>query len=54
MEHVGSTKPLPFQSGGDLLGILESRLFNGASPAAPLTRGRPAATPEQAGEGAPP
>ena len=54
VEHVGSTRPLPFQSGGELLGILESRLFNGAPPVAPLTRGRPAATPDQAVEGAPP
>ena len=45
VEHVGSSKPLPFQSGGELLGILESRLFDGAPPAGPPTRGRPAATP---------
>jgi hypothetical protein len=40
VEHVGSTKPLPFQSGGELLGILESRLLDAAPPkeSLPITR----------------
>ena len=40
VEHVGSTKPLPFQSGGELLGILESRLVDAAPPAGSRDRTR--------------
>jgi hypothetical protein len=40
VEHVGSTKPLPFRSGVELLGILESRLADAAPPARSVVRGR--------------
>jgi len=41
VEHVGSAKPLPFQSSGELLAILELRLVDGAPPAG-SARMRPA------------
>lgn len=41
VEHVGSAKPLPFQSGGELLGILESRLVGGRPPIGPQERVKP-------------
>ena len=40
VEHVGSARPLPFQSGGELLGILESRLVDAAPPTGSRDRTR--------------
>ncbi len=41
VEHVGSAKPLPFQSRGELLGILESRLVDAAPLTGPRHRVKP-------------
>jgi hypothetical protein len=50
VEHVGSAKPIPFQSGGELLGILESRLVDAAPPTGPGDRVRPADSRHGKGE----
>jgi hypothetical protein len=50
VEHIGSAKPLPFQSGGELLGILESRLVDAAPPTGPGDRVRSADSRHGKGE----
>lgn len=41
VEHVGTTRPLPFQSGRELLGILESRLVDPGPPTGSGSRVKP-------------